>query len=244
MPLFESVEIETINRCNGTCPFCPVNKNSDTREYKKMDEKLFYDILSELAEMDYKGIVSLFSNNEPFLDTRIIDFAKYAKEKLPKAHIKIFTNGSLLTLDKFKEIIQYLDEMVIDNYSDKMIKPENIQQIEAYCKSDKQAGSKLTIAMRKKNEVLTTRGGESPNKTIEKTLKISCILPFIQFIIRPDGKVSLCCNDALGKMTLGDVNEDKIIDIWNSEKYMKIREELVKGRENLGPCSKCDTVYF
>ena len=24
--LFSSVEIETINRCNGSCPFCPVNR--------------------------------------------------------------------------------------------------------------------------------------------------------------------------------------------------------------------------
>lgn len=31
VPLFEYVEIETINRCNGVCSFCPVNKLVDTR---------------------------------------------------------------------------------------------------------------------------------------------------------------------------------------------------------------------
>ena len=32
MPLFNHVEIETINRCNGICSFCPVNTNIDVRE--------------------------------------------------------------------------------------------------------------------------------------------------------------------------------------------------------------------
>lgn len=40
-PLFNNIEIETVNRCNGTCSFCPVNKNQDPREYKKMPEELF-----------------------------------------------------------------------------------------------------------------------------------------------------------------------------------------------------------
>lgn len=243
-PLFKSIEIETINRCNGTCPFCPVNKNNESREYKKMDEELFIKIIGQLTDMNYKGSISLFSNNEPFLDTRIIKFAKIVKEKLPQAHLKIFTNGSLLTLEKFKEIMKYLDEMVIDNYSDEMIKPENIVLIENYCKRNKVVGDKLTIAMRKANEVLTTRGGEAPNKKIKKTLKISCILPFHQFIVRPDGKVSLCCNDALGKMTLGDCSKNTILEIWNSNEFMEVRKKVYESRKNISICSKCDTIYY
>lgn len=27
-------------------------------------------------------------------------------------------------------------------------------------------------------------------------------------VVRPDGKVSLCCNDALGTMTLGDLTKE------------------------------------
>lgn len=34
--LFNHVEIETVNRCNGTCDFCPVSKNRDSREYREM----------------------------------------------------------------------------------------------------------------------------------------------------------------------------------------------------------------
>ena len=32
--LFDHIEIETINRCNGNCDFCPVNHRVDPREKK------------------------------------------------------------------------------------------------------------------------------------------------------------------------------------------------------------------
>lgn len=87
--LFKYVEIETINRCNGDCGFCPVNKNEKQREYKKMDRDLFEKIIIQLEELDYDGLLALFSNNEPFLDDRIFEFAQYARTKLPKAYIYI-----------------------------------------------------------------------------------------------------------------------------------------------------------
>lgn len=242
LPLFESVEIETINRCNGTCEFCPVNKHQDVRTYAKMDDDLFYKIIRQLHELQFSGNLSLYSNNEPFLDERIIKFAKEAKKMVPGARLIIFTNGMLLTLDKFKEIITYLDEMVIDNYSDNMAIPKNILEIKAYCKENPEIKSKLTIAMRKQHEVLTTRGGTSPNKQITKTVNLPCTLPFKQFIIRPDGKVSLCCNDALGQMTMGDVARDSLVDIWNSQYYEDIRRKLANGRHQIKICSKCDTI--
>lgn len=39
--LFLRIDIETINRCNGTCPFCPVNAKAEQRPYAKMSEDLF-----------------------------------------------------------------------------------------------------------------------------------------------------------------------------------------------------------
>lgn len=35
------VNIETINKCNGTCPFCCCNKNEDLRPFKIMSDELF-----------------------------------------------------------------------------------------------------------------------------------------------------------------------------------------------------------
>lgn len=74
-----SIEIETINRCNNDCSFCPVNRNDDIRTPKIMKEELFYKIIDDLCNIKYTGVISLFSNNEPLLDTRLLKFLKYAK---------------------------------------------------------------------------------------------------------------------------------------------------------------------
>ena len=110
--LFNHIEVETINRCNGVCSFCPINTTRDPREKRIMSQELFEDIIDQLAEMQYGGKIALFSNNEPMLDERIIDFYKYTREKLPNAWIFMFTNGTLLTLDKFKKLIPFLDELI------------------------------------------------------------------------------------------------------------------------------------
>ncbi len=241
-PLFTQVEIETINRCNGVCPFCPINHHDDTREFAQMKEELFEEIIRQLADLNYKGNLGLFSNNEPFLDKRLVSFAKLAREKLPEAFIHIYTNGTILTKEKVLEIMPYLDRMVIDNYNDELeLNPTSLEVLEL-CREYPELDKKIEIHLRKIHEVLYTRGGQAPNNQKKKTFHMPCLLPYEQLIIRPDGKVSLCCNDALGKFTMGDITKTKIIDIWHSGIYKKVRSKLTKNRSGLELCQYCDTV--
>lgn len=242
--LFEHVEVETVNRCNGVCSFCPVNKTIDPREYHVMSEELFHSIVDQLDELDYSGRFTTFSNNEPLLDDRIIEFNRYAREHLPKARIHLFTNGTLLTLEIFKQLIPLLDELVIDNYQQELHLIKTCQVIADYCEEHPELKKKVTIVLRKPQEILTTRGGNAPNrKEIITYDKERCILPFKQLIIRPDGKISLCCNDAVGKFSLGDVNKERILDIWNGPRFDMVRKSLYEGRENWGNCKFCDTFF-
>ncbi len=242
VPLFEHIEIETINRCNGICEFCPVNAYDDSRTKKEMEEGLFHKIIHELQEMDYHGRLALFSNNEPFLDKRIIEWNKYARVHLPNARMHLFTNGTLLSLEKFIEIIPLLDELIIDNYTKDLHLLKNCEDIVDYCEKHAELKSKVTIVPRSPEEIRTTRGGDAPNRKDKKSFAdIGCIYPFQQLIIRPDGKVSLCCNDALGRSTMGDVNEETLKDIWFGDRFQKIREQLLKGRGTVDHCVYCDT---
>ncbi len=240
--LFDHIEIETINRCNGNCSFCPVSRKKDPRVKAVMTTELFQKIVAQLAKINYSGRFTTFSNNEPLLDDRLIEFNRYAREKLPNARMHLFTNGTLLTIDKFIALINILDELIIDNYQQelKLIKP--CQEIEAYCKEHPELCKKVTIVLRKPNEILTSRGGNAPNrKQIPDYSKDRCILPFRQMIVRPDGKVSLCCNDAIGKYTLGDLNQESLLDVWYGPKFQMVRKCLYEGRENWGDCRHCDT---
>lgn len=241
-PEIKEIEIETLNRCNGKCSFCPVNALEPQRKYAKMSERLFEKIINELAEGNYSDTLSLYSNNEPFLDERIIDFYKYAREKLPNAKLSLFTNGSLLTLDKFKKIVDCLDSLTIDNYNDAGIVNENLKEVHDYLNENSEYKNKVHFKMRLENEILFSRGGQAPNKKEVKFQLSKCLLPYRQLVIRPDGKVSLCCNDALGKYTLGDVNTSSVYEIWHSKAYNEIRKEMKKhGRRKLMLCKNCDT---
>ena len=48
--LFRWIEIETINQCNSTCSFCPVNKKDDPRERAYMTDALFTKLEKRVAE--------------------------------------------------------------------------------------------------------------------------------------------------------------------------------------------------
>ena len=245
IPLFGHVEIETINRCNGTCSFCPVNRNDDPRKLHKMSDELFQKIILELEDLDYQGRIAPFSNNEPFLDSKIIERTKYMRKHLPKARIHLFTNGTMLTLEKYLEIIDSLDELIIDNYNQELEVIEPVTEVMEYCLSHPRLIEKTDIVLRKPEEILSTRGGDAPNRKVKKVYsKVRCSLPYRQLIIRPTGEVSLCCNDPLGKCTLGNVQEEKIIDIWYGEKFRQVRKALLEGRENFSHCKYCDTFYL
>jgi len=241
--LFTNIEIETINRCNGVCPFCPVNSHEKQRPYAKMTQTLFHKIIDELKTLDYKGSISLYSNNEPFLDKRIIKFYAHTRRNLPEAYVFIYTNGTLLTLEKFLRILPCVDRIVINNYSDDIKMPPNIAEIDKYCREHPELSRKVRILMIPLNQVRTSRGGQAPNKGKQKPSRRRCTLPFRQIIVRPDGKISLCSNDALGVYTMGDVNKQTLREIWTNDYFQEIRKEMVRnGRRNLKLCQDCDNV--
>ena len=123
-----------------------------------------------------------------------------------------------------------------------LIKP--VKEIVDYCEAhpELELNKKVTVVLRKPHEILTSRGGNAPNrKELVEYPDDRCLLPYKQMIVRPTGEVSLCCNDALGKWTLGDLTRESITDVWYGTKFTKVREALYKGRQNCGDCKYCDT---
>lgn len=190
-----------------------------------MSEGLFKRLINELKEMDYRGRVAMYSNNEPFLDARILGLTKYARQELPNVFLYIFTNGTLMDIKKFREIIGCLDFMCLDLYYDdvKELFEKNILEVVEYCEKNNIC-DKVMIQTINQKAIRNNRGGDSKNRHQVYQPKAPCILPFTQFIVRPDGKVSLCCNDLLGEYTMADLNEVSIKEAWNSENYKLIRD--------------------
>lgn len=238
------VEIETINRCNSTCEFCPANKNNDKRPFAKLSDEDFKKIIADLKEWGYHGMISLYINNEPLIDTRIVELHKYVRKQLPECRVKLFTNGTLMTLEMFRNLISYVDYLVINNYSETMALHQNIKQIvrEVQNYPQKYAGKEIVVNIRYIKDVLTNRAGEAPNKKGTKRLvKEPCIMPFTDLAIFSNGNVGICCNDATEKTSLGNIRDMSLKEIWENQ-CQEVRLKMKDGRDGIGFCKYCDTM--
>ena len=237
------ISIETINRCNSKCAFCPANIEADSRPFAKMEEGLFKKIIDELSELEYKGYLNLYVNNEPFMDRRIEEWYIYASQKLPKAKMLLYTNGTLVSEERFKTIIPVIDKMIINNYSDDLKLHRNVADIIHLVEKSPEYWEKdITVQIRYINEILSNRAGSSPNNTRKRKNGKICIMPYTDFTIYPDGRVGLCCNDALERTCYGNVSSESIYDIWTSNVYNSLRRVIGSNRDKYSFCEGCDFV--
>ena len=243
MPLV--VNLETINRCNSTCSFCTANKYAEKRPYKKMSDDLFYKIIDQLHDWGYKGHLTLYGNNEPFLDTRIVEFHKYCREKLPDSFIFLSSNGLLLTVDKVREIIPYVNQLIINNYCRDMKLHDNVKEIYDYAKAHPEEFKdvELLIQMRYMDAVLSNRAGSAPNKQNDvKIIKETCLMPYTDMFIFPDGKMGICCCDNFEVSNLADLNTTPLKEAWNSPAYQELRQKIRTSRADYNFCKYCDFI--
>lgn len=66
-----------------------------------------------------------------------------------------------------------------------------------------------------------------------------CLEPWRGFAVYWNGDCALCCNDYDGKVTVGNVNEESIDDVWNSEKMQDVRRKFVKNDYENPLCRSC-----
>jgi len=87
-------------------------------------------------------------------------------------------------------------------------------------------------------------------ETLKKQERINkeyqpCVEVFNKLSVDWDGKVSACCADWDNYMTIGDINEQTLKDIWDNSKRLKMFREVLKdgGHKCLTLCSVCYKTY-
>lgn len=246
IPLFTEIGIETFNRCNLGCSFCPASRDTDVRTPQLMNPKLFSKIIDELKKINYNGKISLFINNEPLLDKRLEFFINEITTKLPNVYINIWTNGSLLTKERLNSLYNAgLRNLLIDNYNTKL---QMLSEVDETLKSTKHEIIKkmnIKVWLRYKNVELTNRSGLVSNK-INKVIQMNgCFYPFYFLNINPYGKAFICCNDTYNSNIVGDMNIQSLVQIWKGDILSKIRKQLIEnGRKSLTPCRECNVIVL
>jgi radical SAM family protein/iron-sulfur cluster protein len=98
----EIVQIESTNLCNAKCVFCP--RDEMHRRQGVMTFELFCKIVDECVEL---GITHVRVHNygEPFMDRRLTEKVRYAKQKGIR-EVGMISNGSLITENVAREVIE------------------------------------------------------------------------------------------------------------------------------------------
>lgn len=105
-PFPTEVQIETNTACNATCVMCPYPEVSKELPPGRMDQPLYEKILDECAAEPALWRIEPFLNNEPFTDTRMVDWIAMTKQRVPRAMVTVTTNGSLVTPKITDRLIQ------------------------------------------------------------------------------------------------------------------------------------------
>ena len=58
-------------------------------------------------------------------------------------------------------------------------------------------------------------------------------------VITWDGRMIPCCFDKDAQHVMGDVKQDSLEDIWQSEPYQNFRKQLISGRGEIDICTNC-----
>ncbi|MDA0050232.1 SPASM domain-containing protein [Brachyspira hyodysenteriae] len=84
----------------------------------------------------------------------------------------------------------------------------------------------------------TQYGLEVKNKKV-------CTYLFYSIVINSTGTVSPCCSDWQEKMIIGNVNNQTVREIWNSEKLKELRIQHLTGHRDKNPiCVNCGNIKY
>lgn len=155
------------------------------------------------------------------------------------------TNGLLLDVDRVKQIVPYVDQLIINNYGMEMKMHDNVQVIHDYVKAhpDEFRDVDILVQIRYLKEVLTNRAGSAPNKQSKgKIVRETCLMPFTDLWITPFGKLGICCCDNFEVTEMADLNTTSLREGWNSDRYRELRTAIATGRHNYPFCKYCDFI--
>ena len=242
VPMPTWVELSLIDVCNRTCSFCPKSDPKVAPDtYQKMSRSLIDKLSDELKKIKYRGAIAVCGYGEPLLHKDILYITKKLSEV---ASVEIVTNGDVLTSKLLKNLyLAKASRILISMYDG----PEQIEKFKRITKNSKVPPDFIILRDRwydKDNNFgvkLTNRTGtiKIGNQVSNSTHTI-CFYPSYQFLIDWNGDVFLCPQDWQRRVTMGNMMQENIFDIWSGKIMSKYRKELLEGKRKSNPCNSCN----
>ena len=156
-PKLDHIGLELTNYCNLACWMCPHSEME--RSIGFMDMDLIRNLSKQFADIGIDFIV-LHGIGESILHKHLREILEVIRKDSPKIRLRMSTNASFLTVERFQKLEGLLDELVVSidgtdqitqskhrSGSDYFQVVENVQKVLAYKRDSKTPRPQLEIRM-------------------------------------------------------------------------------------------------
>jgi radical SAM protein with 4Fe4S-binding SPASM domain len=221
-------------------------------------------VLAELSSMDFAGRFSPYLQSEPLLDKRLPMLIRMAREQLPKAKLLVQSNGDLLTVPKAIALFEAgLHKLIINCYDNdhgrlsrlRALADELAERIPdvrhlrrgfySMVRTEQPGKVRKEIVVEDKTR-WTADGQENwagnvPGiHLVREPMKAWCFRPFHQLYVHYNGNVVLCCCDWKGEVVFGNINDQSLGEIFDSQLARAYRTKLKNKDRHMKLCDVCD----
>lgn len=249
LPLFSLIEFNLSGLCNRTCVFCPrVDPAIFPNRNEHIPLELYEKIMRELAELSYTGMINYAGFGEPLLTKRLDVLITMTKRHCPSARLEMVTNGDSATAERLRALFDAgLDTLLVSMYDG----PEQLPHFERMREEAGLTNEQLLLRVRwlpaeqHFGIALSNRGGsveirEAGVTRLSEPLKRRCHYPFYMVMVDYDGSLLLCPHDWGKKLVIGNLNQDRIVDLWDGDAMQQVRKRLAAADRDFAPCDVCD----
>jgi radical SAM protein with 4Fe4S-binding SPASM domain len=234
--MFNAIEIEINHGCNKACSYCPVS-TLERIEKGHMSLEIYEELISQLKDLNYEGRISYDFYNEPTLSPHLENYVAMAKAALPKSNVELYSNGTLLSVDRFQRLnAAGVDKFIVTKHEgiETYIFEETMTKLSAHELNKVQYREFTSLR-------LTNRGGVLPHIPFEaEAVNLPCMIPSMMLTVTVNGNVIPCFEDFYQKNQMGNIMDMKLKDIWLSESYISFRKKLFFGkRAEFEACKSC-----
>jgi radical SAM protein with 4Fe4S-binding SPASM domain len=98
-------------------------------------------------------------------------------------------------------------------------------------------------------DYLDHNGQNSPDRMLvqigSRKKKFCCPQLWQRMFVHPDGVATVCCVDSARELTVGNVREQTVSEIWTGDKYQKLRDLHAAGRiDEIPACARCPLARY
>lgn len=186
------------------------------------------------ANINIEKTIKIFENG--------LDYVKYSIESTSDQRHKEIRGPASNFNDSYKKILRLLELKKKRNYRTTIVitmlnlnKPDQLEEWERL--KEKFKGLDVYIYLKSQDQLWY-------DDTKQKTSSIHwiefCQFPWSSMTIKSNGQAVECVEDYNNEIILGDAKKESLYDIWNGEKYRKLREDHFNLRPGIKCTEQCD----